>query len=89
MKSQHYFVVCFDTDTQKWNIDSEAIARFPDGTIWIEDETNPDGGEWVKYSDENEELKKVSLLDDYLTGSLLGLLMYKNDVSSGVPKNLL
>jgi len=89
MGSQHHFIVCFDTDTQEWNIDSEAIARFPDGTIWIKDETNPYGGEWVKYSDKNEELKKVSLLDDYLTGSLLGLLMYKNDISKGIPKELL
>ena len=91
MGSQHHFVVCFDTDTQEWSFDYEAIARFPDGTIWIKDEANPDGGEWVKYSDsdDDQENKKVSLLDDYLTGSLLGMLMIKNDLSSGVPENLL
>ena len=79
--TQHHFVVVYDSETETFSVDYEALARFPDGTIWVFDATHPDGGKWVKSDDStsDEKLTELSKVDAYATGSLIGMIMLRND----------
>ena len=81
MGSQHHFVVVYDTDTNKFRLDWEARAHFQDGTIWIKDENNLDGGYWTRYDDESPDpqIKATADAEDSEIGSLLRALMIVND----------
>ena len=39
---QLHYVVFYDTDTQKWGVESDTAAYFPDGNIFISDDRLPD-----------------------------------------------
>lgn len=60
MSSQHHFIVCFDTETNTWNIDHEGAERFSEGTVWVPSEILPSEGEWIKLDWSSEVPEKGS-----------------------------
>lgn len=79
--SQHHFIVCYDSESDHWNLDFEAKSRFPEGTIWVLDSSHEDGGYWTKYNDSlaDPEITKIANTEDMALGTLLGMLILKND----------
>lgn len=79
--SQHHFVVCYDSEHDIWSFDFEAKSRFPEGTIWVSDSSHEDGGYWTKYDDSHAdpEITKIADTEDMALGTLVGMLMLKND----------
>lgn len=63
--AQHYFVVFFDDETNKWSVDYETlVARFPNGSVWFEEEDDLPA-EWVDFYDmEPEEKNNARLISD-------------------------
>ena len=49
---QFHYVVFYDTDTQKWGVESDTAAYFPDGHIYDDDSATQTGYGWCAITDD-------------------------------------
>jgi hypothetical protein len=68
---QFHYVVFYDTDTQKWGVESDTAAYFADGNIYDDDSATQTGYGWFAPSDDTP---MEAALDDSLV-RLLGYIV--------------
>jgi len=66
---QFHYVVFYDTDTNKWGVESDTAAYFPDGHIYDDDSATQTGYGWFAPGDDTP-------LEAALDESLARLLGY-------------
>lgn len=80
---QFHYVVFYDTDTQKWGVESDIYAYFPDGNIYDDGSAAQTGYGWFSPSSETP-------LEEALDEQLIRTLVYLVDTwpAPGVVANV-
>ena len=67
---QHHFVIFYDTDRKKWNVEFDTGAYFPDGHVWDDKLADEYGIGWMEPLWEDDEHN----LDQELLNTLYSLV---------------